>query len=588
MPSSPSALLYRLRCWLHRREVNVWFDPAYRLPLSGIEAAVGMEPRRADFAIFWLTESRAVLPRAQRTPRRMSFADLARVHTPELLESLGRPETLGRIFSVDPSDVPVDQLMVTMRLACQATLDAAREALASRRPALNLLGGFHHAGPSAAGGFCPVNDVGAAVAALRAEGFHGRVAVLDLDAHPPDGTAACLAADPNHWIGSISGSDWGPLPGVDEVVLPEGTGDERYLEALEGLLERMPRPQLAFVIAGGDVLRGDRFGKLGLTLDGARRRDLLVAAELEGTPSVWLSGGGYTRDAWRALAGTGMALATGSLEPIPPDFDPLQARFGRIAAGIPVEELGESADLTLADLEEELGMRPRGQRLLLGFYTAAGMEAALHRFGVLDQVARLGYSHFRVDLDSTGLGERVRLFGEAEGVEQLLVEVVLEKQRALGHPVLFVHWLLMRNPLARFSERRPRLPGQEVPGLGMAREVEEMMALVALRLGLVGVAFRPSQYHVAFAARHTFAFVDPARQGRFEAMLRDLAGIPLLEATTAVSEGRVLMDGRPYTWEAEEMVFWLRENPAEPGEVAHERDRVRFTLLPATSAPTPG
>ena len=582
MPSSPSALLYRLRCWLHRREVNVWFDPAYRLPLSGIEAAVGMEPRRADFAVFWLTESRAVLPRSQRTPRRMSFADLARVHTPELLESLGRPETLARIFSVDPSDVPVDQLMVTMRLACQATLDAARETLASRRPALNLLGGFHHAGPGVAGGFCPVNDMAVAVAALRADGFRGRVAVLDLDAHPPDGTAACLAGDPNHWLGSLSGSDWGPLPGVDEVVLPEGTGDERYLEALEGLLERMPRPHLAFVIAGGDVLRGDKFGKLGLTLEGARRRDLLVAAELEGTPSVWLPGGGYTSDAWRALAGTGMALATGSLEPIPPGYDPLQARFGRIAAGLGPELLGDVGDITMEDLEEELGMRPRGQRLLLGFYTAAGMEAALQRFGVLGQVARLGYSHFRVAFDSTGLGERVRLFGEAEEREHLLVEIVLEKQRCLGHPVLFVHWLLMRNPLARFSERRPRLPGQEVPGLGMAREVEEMMALVALRLGLVGVAFRPSQYHVAFAARHTFAFVDAARQGRFEAMLRDLAGVPLLEATTAVSEGRVLMDGRPYAWEAEEMVFWLRENPAEPGEVAHERDRVKFALGPAT------
>jgi hypothetical protein len=32
------------------------------------------------------------------------------------------------------------------------------------------------------------------------------------------------------------------------------------------------------------------------------------------------------------------------------------------------------------------------------------------------------------------------------------------------------------------------------------------------------------------------------------------------------------------------MVFWLREPPDEPGEVAHERDRVRFTVLP----PPPG
>jgi len=65
------------------------------------------------------------------------------------------------------------------------------------RCALNLLGGFHHARPDVAGGFCPVNDVAVAIAAVRADGFRGRVLVLDLDAHPPDGLAACLAGDPS-------------------------------------------------------------------------------------------------------------------------------------------------------------------------------------------------------------------------------------------------------------------------------------------------------------------------------------------------------------------------------------------------------
>jgi hypothetical protein len=80
--------------------------------------------------------------------------------------------------------------------------------------------------------------------------------------------------------------------------------------------------------------------------------------------------------------------------------------------------------------------------------------------------------------------------------------------------------------------------------------------------------------------------VDPERQGRFEALVRDLAGVPLLEATNAISEGRVLMDGRPYAWEADEMVYWLRESPADPGEVERERERVRFTLVAAPPAAT--
>jgi acetoin utilization deacetylase AcuC-like enzyme len=578
--------LYHLRCWIHRRDVTVWYDARYRLPLSGQEARIGMEPRRAAYAAWWLRDCGAAPKDAFRAPRRISYDDLARVHGAELLDSLARPEPLAHVFGVDPHDVRVDEILETVRLACGATLAAARETLRTRAPALNLLGGFHHAAPDVAGGFCPVNDVAVAVAALRAGGFSGRVAVLDVDAHPPDGIAACLAGDAATWIGSLSGSDWGPLPEVDETVLPEGTGDAAYHEALAALLSRMPRPEIAFVIAGGDVLEGDRFGKLALTLEGARERDILVAAELEGVPSVWLPGGGYSKRSWRVLGGTGMALAAASEEPIPEEFDPLDARFARVASALSPDALTDTGELTAEDLEEALGVRPRRQRLLLGFYTASGMEHALFRYGVFEQLERLGYRNFRVAFDSAGLGERVRVRGEAGGEEHLLVELVLERRRVLGVEVLYVHWLSLRNPRAQFSEKRPRLPGQEVPGLGLVREAGTMLMRMAVRLGLGGVVFRPAFFHTAYAARHEFQFVDPERQGRFEALVRDLAGMPLVEATAAVAEGRVLLDGKPYAWEADEMAYWLRESPSEPGEVERERERVHFTVgAPAAAAP---
>ena len=112
------------------------------------------------------------------------------------------------------------------------------------------------------------------------------------------------------------------------------------------------RPALALVIAGGDVLAGDRFGRLGLSLEGARERDLLVASELEGVPSVWLPGGGYSPRAWRALAGTGMALATGSLEPIPAGFDPLTEAFHDIARSLSLERLEERLGAVTKQLEQ--------------------------------------------------------------------------------------------------------------------------------------------------------------------------------------------------------------------------------------------
>src|SRR5262249_18731904 len=151
----------------------------------------------------------------------------------------------------------------------------------------------------------------------------------------------------------------------------------------------------------------------------------------------------------------------------------------------------------------------------------------------------------------------------------------VERKELDGSEVLFVNWLSLRNPHAHFSQKRPKLPGQDVPGLGLAQEAAALLALMAERLQLHGVAFRPSWYHMAYAARHGSRFVDAKRQGRFEALVRDLREVSLLEATRAVAEGRVKLNGEPYAWEADPMVRWLKAegHPLDAAEVAAERER---------------
>jgi acetoin utilization deacetylase AcuC-like enzyme len=572
----------RVRRWLFGRDLLVWYSPDYRLPLMALEGRTGFDTRRADFAMWFLLDRNAIGRDSLRTPRRAGYHELARVHTPELLDSLGRPETLARVWTVDASDVPVDAVMHTVRLACGASIDAARELLSSHNPrsvglrALNLLGGFHHASPGVAGGFCPVNDIGVAVAAVRAEGFRGRVVVLDLDAHPPDGTAACLAkVGGDHWIGSISASDWGNLSGVDETVLPDAAGDDPYLAALDALLSRMPPAQLAFVCAGGDVLAGDRIGNLGLTLRACRERDLRVADALFRVPSLWLPSGGYSADAWRVLAGTGLALAMRSKAPIPNGFDPLRARFSHVAGSLAPEELGVR-DVELDDVAADLGMRSRTGQLLLGFYSSEGLEHALERYGVLGELRRLNYGPFRVELKHDGVGDGARLVDVPSG--EPLIEAVVEKRRVAGAEMLYVHWLSLRNPKAHFSDDRPRLPGQDVPGLGLAREMTEILLRMAMRLGLEGLAFRPAAYHLAYRGKEALHFVDPARQGRFEALVEALQGLPLPEATQLVSAGKVLLDGAPYRWEPDEMASWVEPRAEDRAAILAEKARTRFTL----------
>src|SRR5262249_27914675 len=204
-------------------------------------------------------------------------------------------------------------------------------------------------------------------------------------------------------------------------------------------------------------------------------------------------------------------------------YDPLVAKSSAIARSLAPEKLGAAGN-EMDEVAEDLGLSTPRRKLLLGFYSAEGLEHALHRYGILGELRRMGYGPFRVEIQDEGVGQSARLMDVPSG--QALVETVFERRQIAGAQMLSVHWLALGNPGARVSAERPRLPGQDVPGLGLAREILELLLRMAQRLGLEGIAFRPAAYHLAFRGRETLRFVDPARQGRFEALVEALEELP--------------------------------------------------------------
>jgi acetoin utilization deacetylase AcuC-like enzyme len=565
------------RLFTRRRRVPIWYAAAYRLPLPSLESQSGIEPRRADLALWYLLQHRLTRSRDVHTPPRADYDLLGLAHDAAYLETLSHADTLARIFAVSPAEIVVEEVMHTVRLAVGGTVAAARAAWDSRGPAFNLLGGFHHAGPAMGGGLCPVNDVAIAIAAVRKDGMDGQIVILDLDAHPPDGLSACVLDLPRVHLASISGSDFGPLPGaVDEVFLADAD-DARYLDALSALLARAPRPDLAFVLAGGDVLAGDRLGKLRLTLAGVRDRDLMVADWLTGVASVWLPAGGYSDDTWKVLVGTYLAVSRRSARRVD-DRDPMTGRFAAIAGSLNAKKLSGDVvdDWSLADVEAELYGRATPRPRLLGYYTTEGLEYALTRYGLLDHLRRLGYQDLVIQIDAPDqVGQRVTVQGNADGRTHLLIDLILGRDSVAGEPSLMVHWLSLRNPRVAFARGRKPLPGQEVPGLGLARDMGQLLGLIAQRLGLVVVAFRPAYLHPAYAARTHFRFADADRQDRFLGLLHDLRGHPMAEVSRALSDGRVLLDGNPYAWEPDVMIY----RPSDPlPSLARDPGPQRFSI----------
>lgn len=235
-------------------------------------------------------------------PEPASWDDLARVHTPAYLESL-RAGTLGA-DDVARLEIPCAPALVEgFRFMTGGTLLAADLALDGLdRTAVHIGGGFHHAFAGHGEGFCVFNDVAVAIRRAFATRQATSAAVLDLDVHQGNGTAAIFAGEPRVFTASIHEADNYPYvkpPSGLDVGLARGTSDEEYLSHLDGVLARLLEqlPDVVFYLAGADPYMDDQLGRLGLSLDGLRRRDrrVFTALRAAGVPVVVVLAGGYAR-----------------------------------------------------------------------------------------------------------------------------------------------------------------------------------------------------------------------------------------------------------------------------------------------------
>jgi acetoin utilization deacetylase AcuC-like enzyme len=192
------------------------------------------------------------------------------------------------------------QLVARSLASVGGTVVAARDAMACGFGG-NLAGGTHHAFRASGAGFCVFNDLAIGILVLRREGLARRAAVVDLDVHQGDGTASIFEGDDSVLTVSVHGENNFPFRKQRsriDVGLPDGTGDDEYLEQVRRVLDEVAtfEPDVVFYQAGVDALAGDRLGRLALTAEGLMERDRLVFSMVSKRtlPVVLTMGGGYS------------------------------------------------------------------------------------------------------------------------------------------------------------------------------------------------------------------------------------------------------------------------------------------------------
>ena len=279
--------------------IPIAFDKSYKLPLE--------KNHRFPMEKYDLLPQQLLLEGTIKeddffTPEIVPLEYVHRVHDPSYVKKLINLKlTMSEIRRIG---FPLSKSLINREfLIAGGTLMGAEKAL-DFGISMNIAGGTHHAYPDRGEAFCLLNDQAIAAKFLLDTKKVKKILILDLDVHQGNGTAFIFNKNPNVFTCSVHGAKNYPFKKeISDLDIPieDQCRDTIYLNIIKKLLPRLydeVRPDFIFYLSGVDILKTDKLGRLGITLDGCKKRDELVLSfcKQKGIPLQCSMGGGYSEE----------------------------------------------------------------------------------------------------------------------------------------------------------------------------------------------------------------------------------------------------------------------------------------------------
>lgn len=195
------------------------------------------------------------------------------------------------------------ELVERERVITNGTIQACNFAL-DHGIAMNIAGGTHHAYRNRGEAFCMLNDQAIGAYYLLQNNLAKSILIVDLDVHQGNGTADIFKNTSDVFTFSMHGKNNYPFKKEVsdlDIELDDNTGDDEYLDVLEQHLPKLidhTKPDFIFYLSGVDIVKTDKLGKLGCTVNGCKARDefVLNTCHEKGIPVEVSMGGGYSKD----------------------------------------------------------------------------------------------------------------------------------------------------------------------------------------------------------------------------------------------------------------------------------------------------
>lgn len=236
-------------------------------------------------------------------------------------------------------------------------------------------------------------------------------------------------------------------------------------------------------------------------------------------------------------------------------YNMVPKNYWQIARRLSTSQLQKTHDNNSAINELDLfniNIGKRGHSFFLGYYSKEGLELVFEKYGVYELFKQKGFTDIQLHINTDDpFIHKLHVYNKERKPENMLVEVVLKREQLkidmpfkteLNNKIynaLAIEWMGMQNPQATFTEKRPQLPGQKYPGLGLASKAVELLMIAAWRLNLAGLINNPEHFHNAYLYSRIFYYLSPEAQARIRAIERDLKKYPLNVISWAFEWGAI-------------------------------------------------
>lgn len=252
-----------------------------------------------------LVSQKVLKPKNIFYPEPCTFDDMRLVHTEKYIQLIKDPLYVNQALKIEINSLWENSVLEYYMAVSGGTIEASFRALEFKKPVFNLGGGFHHAQPEKAEGFCLLNDIAMAIMRLKKETSLKKFLIVDLDYHQGNGNGLIFKDDQNVFTFSVHADHWEDIesPRSLDVLVSSDVSNTKYISLVKENFEKVLKkftPEIIFYVAGSDPYEKDELADMKISRETMLERNMFVLEQAvnRSLPLVILPGGGYGKDSW--------------------------------------------------------------------------------------------------------------------------------------------------------------------------------------------------------------------------------------------------------------------------------------------------